>query len=105
MLFGRVIGRRHLAPTLCLAVVLTGCASMQNAPPQNLAYDRVKKCEGITSSIALARIEPDGRIVMRMRPGTAGYQDWHACEREAAKQQAAAGSALAPLPLLEVVGR
>lgn len=87
---------RRLAST-ALALFLTACATSPNTLAQDLAWERVKKCEHVTNNIILQRVELDGTVWVEMRNGTAGYQEWQACMHKAALEQAAAGPT-APAP-------
>ncbi|HEY7252788.1 MAG TPA: hypothetical protein VIG37_19980 [Methylomirabilota bacterium] len=71
-----------------LAMIAAGCAASQNAPAQELAWERWKLCDHF-AAITLERIDPDGRLVV------AGYEHeaapFSACVRDAAADQAHRG--------------
>lgn len=84
---------RPIAPLLFLLMVAsTGCATMGNTPAQELAWERWRACDRL-STISLERIELDGRLIV------AGYeteaQAFTACVRETAAGQARPGVAVA----------
>ena len=72
---------------LLLATLATGCGSMTNTLEQDLAYERVRKCEDVNNNIRLERIDRNGRVMVTMQNGTAGLGDWQACMQRAAREQ------------------
>ena len=40
---------------------------MGNTPAQDLAYERVQECQGVSSNVIFQRIESDGRVWVEMR--------------------------------------
>jgi hypothetical protein len=93
--------RPGIVPGLLLLLVLpAGCASMRNTAAQDLGWERWRTCDRF-STIALERIEVDGRLVVRSyeRPADA----FTACVRETAAAQAGRGVAVAaPSSLVRV---
>jgi len=64
----RLMGR--LALLLPAAALLgAGCASIQNTPTQDLAYDRWRSCASSLSGTALERVDANGRIVFSFASG------------------------------------
>ena len=85
------------ASGLSLAVLLAvGCASMSNTLAQDLAWERVEQCKGASLNVILDRVEPDGRVWVTLRNGTAGLADWQACMRQAELDQATRKGPSAP---------
>ncbi len=70
-----------------------GCATVRNTPAQELSWERWKACDRF-STIALDRIETDGRLVVK------GYEveaaPFTACVRAVAAAQARRGAAASP---------
>jgi hypothetical protein len=77
-------------------LLAVGCASMSNTLAQDLAYERIQQCQGVTINVILDRIESDGRVWVSLRNGTAGLADWQDCMRKAALDQASARKGAAP---------
>jgi hypothetical protein len=89
-------GRRLRSTTLVLLVasaVTAGCASIGNTPAQELSWERWKACDRF-ATIALDRIDTDGRLVVK------GYEieaaPFTACVRAVAADQARRGAAASP---------
>jgi hypothetical protein len=80
---------RHYLFVIAAAMLATGCGTMRNTPAQDLAYERVQKCQGVSSNVIFQRVESDGRVWVEMRNGTAGYDEWRQCMVKAAEEQAA----------------
>jgi ligand-binding sensor domain-containing protein len=80
---------RHYLFVVAAAMVATGCGTMQNTPAQDLAYERVQTCQGVSQNVILQRIESDGRVWVEMRNGTVGYDEWRQCMAKAEQDQAA----------------
>jgi hypothetical protein len=80
---------------LVLMLTVIGCATVQNTPAQDLAWERWKACDHF-STIALDRIDLDGRLVVT------GYEHEAApftgCVREVAADQVRRGVATAQPP-------
>jgi hypothetical protein len=90
---------RPLPATILLAALAAGCGSMTNTLQQDLAYERVRKCEHVNNNIRLERIDADGKVWVTMQNGTAGYGDWQACMQRAAQEQARQPKAAAMPPI------
>ncbi|HXD95443.1 MAG TPA: hypothetical protein VN646_02815 [Candidatus Acidoferrum sp.] len=86
-----ILPTRHRSDRLLVAasLLIAGCATMSNTLAQDLAYERVRQCQHV-SNIILQRIDPDGRVWVEMRNGTAGYAEWQECMRQAGVDQASA---------------
>jgi len=82
---------RHYLFIIAAAMLTTGCGTISNTPAQDLAYERVEKCRGVSNNVIFQRIESDGRVWVEMRNGTAGYDEWRQCMDKAARDQAANG--------------
>ena len=67
------------------AVLLVGCASVQNTPPQQdrawAAYEACKAAGRVTHW-QLDRVEPDGRTSWNTTSSPYGFQEIEACMRE-----------------------
>src|SRR3989442_135248 len=51
---------------LILAAVLTGCASLQNTPQQDLIWNAYPLCKAeIRNNVQILRVDPDGRYWMQ----------------------------------------
>lgn len=50
------------APTVAVALLLSGCASLKNTPEQDLALSRWSACQTRFSATYLNRVQLDGRI-------------------------------------------
>ena len=77
---------------LAISLLLAGCGSMGNTPAQDLAYERMKKCEHVGASMVFQRIDLDGTVWVQFRGGNQGQSEWQECMRKAAQEQAAAHS-------------
>ncbi len=75
------------------SMVATGCAAARNTPAQELSWERWRACDRF-STIALDRIDTDGRLVVK------GYEleaaPFTACVRAVAADQARRGDAASP---------
>ena len=75
------------------ATAAAGCAAARNTPAQELSWERWKACDRF-STIALDRIETDGRLVVK------GYEveaaPFTACVRAVAADQARRGDVSGP---------
>lgn len=78
---------------LTLMVMAAGCATLRNTPAQDLAWERWKRCDHFVA-VALERIDPDGRIVVKAYESEAAA--FTACVREAAADQVRRGIAAEP---------
>ncbi len=76
-----------------LIVMAVGCATLRNTPAQDLAWERWKTCDHFVA-VALERIDPDGRIVVKAYESEAAA--FTACVREAAADQVRRGIATTP---------
>lgn len=78
---------------LAVIVAVSGCATAHNTPAQDLSWERWRTCDHF-STIALDRVDADGRLVVK------GYQyeaaPFTACVREAAAGQVRRGVTTAP---------
>src|SRR2546430_4245772 len=83
---------------LIASLLLTGCASIGNTLAQDLAYERMKKCEHIGASMVFQRIDLDGTVWVQFRGGNQGQTEWQECMRAAAQEQAAQRHVAAPPP-------
>jgi hypothetical protein len=83
---------RHYVWVAVLALIASGCGMTANTPAQDLAYQRVQKCQGVSNNVILQRIESDGRVWVELRNGTAGLADWQQCMAKAAQDQPPAGT-------------
>ena len=81
---------------LAISLLLAGCSSMGNTPAQDLAYERMKKCEHIGASMVFQRIDLDGTVWVQFRGGNQGQSEWQECMRKAAQEQAALQRVAAP---------
>jgi len=84
-------------------LLLWGCASTGNTLAQDLAYERMKKCEHIGASMVFQRIDLDGTVWVQFRGGNLGQTEWQECMRKAAEEQAAQRHVAAPPPALAAV--
>jgi hypothetical protein len=77
---------RRILFTFVFAVLLPGCATMQNTLAQDLAWERWEKCR--ISGVNVSRIEPTGRIWVTY-PADDGraLREWQECDRKAAAEQ------------------
>ena len=85
----------RLTVLVALVAVMTatlGCATA-NTPAQDLSWERWKTCDRF-STIALDRIDPDGRLVVKGQEFEAA--PFTACVREAATDQVRRGVATSP---------
>ena len=84
---------------LVMAVTATGCATLQNTPAQDVAWERWQTCNHF-ATINLERIDLDGRIVVT------GYEHevapFTACVREAAAGRSGREAAAPPQALVLV---
>ena len=75
------------------SMVATGCAAARNTPAQELSWERWRACDRF-STIALDRIDTDGRLVVK------GYEveaaPFTACVQAVAADQARRGDAASP---------
>jgi len=75
------------------SMVATGCAAARNTPAQDLSWERWRACDRF-STIALDRIDTDGRLVVK------GYEveaaPFTACVQAVAADQARRGDAASP---------
>lgn len=78
---------------LLVVITAAGCATARNTPAQDLAWERWKTCDRF-STIALDRIDLDGRLVVTGHEHEAG--PFTSCVRAAAADQSHRG--LAPRP-------
>jgi hypothetical protein len=82
-----------LARLVLAATVVAGCATARDTPAQELSWERWKACDRF-STIALDRIDPDGRLVVK------GYEveaaPFTACVRAVAADQVRRGAAASP---------
>ena len=77
---------------VCLVVALlasAACSTMKNTPAQDLAWQRIEKCQGTNSNVILQRVESDGKVWVELRNGTVGLAEWQACMAKAAQEQRA----------------
>ncbi len=72
---------------LAISLLLAGCSSMGNTPAQDLAYERMKKCEHVGASMVFQRIDLDGTVWVQFRGGNQGQSEWQECMRKAAQEQ------------------
>jgi hypothetical protein len=82
--------------TLALLVTTgtaAGCASLGNTPAQELSWERWKTCDRF-ATIALDRIDTDGRLVVKGQELEAA--PFTACVRSVAADQARRGVAASP---------
>jgi hypothetical protein len=91
--------RPFIVSVLCLAGLVTGCATVRNTPAQDLAWERWKTCDHF-SMIALDRIDLDGRLVVNGHEHEA--RPFTACVHEAAAGQVHRGASPAPTALVLV---
>ena len=75
------------------AMVATGCAAARNTPAQELSWERWKTCDRF-ATIALDRIDTDGRLVVKGQELEAA--PFTACVRAVAADQARRGDAVSP---------
>ena len=84
---------------LMVAVTATGCATVQNTPAQDLAWERWQACDHFTR-VRLDRIELDGRIIVT------GFEHeampFTTCVQQAAADQVRRGLAVGPQSLVLV---
>src|SRR5437016_2211150 len=90
---GRSMQRKAL---LAISLLLAGCSSMGNTPAQDLAYERMKKCEHVGASMVFQRLDLDGTVWVQFRGGNQGQTEWQECMRKAAQEQAAQQRVAAP---------
>jgi|SRR5947199_6283766 len=81
---------------LTISLLLAGCSSMGNTLAQDLAYERMKKCEHIGASMVFQRIDLDGTVWVQFRGGNQGQTEWQECMRKAAQEQAVQRRVAAP---------
>ena len=81
---------------LAISLLLAGCSSTGNTLAQDLAYERMKKCEHIGASMVFQRIDLDGTVWVQFRGGNQGQTEWQECMRKAAQEQAAQQRVAAP---------
>jgi hypothetical protein len=84
--------------SIALALLVTtstfvGCASVGNTPAQELSWERWKACDRF-ATIALDRIDTDGRLVVKGQELEAA--PFTACVRTVAADQARRGVATSP---------
>ena len=84
---------RSIVLGLLMMATAAGCAAARNTPAQELAWDRWGVCNRF-STIALERIELDGRLVVAAWEVDAAR--FSACVREAADDQIRRGAAPVP---------
>jgi hypothetical protein len=84
-LIGKLLGNASL-----VGIVVMGCATASNTLAQDLAWERIDKCRDASLNVILDRVDPDGRVWVQLRNGTAGLADWQACMRRAELEQASA---------------
>jgi len=80
--------RRLLLSSSALLLLLAGCASMGNTLAQDLAWQRVEKCQRIGAAVTVNRVEPNGTIWYEWRGGSQGVSEFEACLKNAAAEQA-----------------
>jgi len=61
---------------------------MHNTLAQDLAWQRVDKCQRIGAAVTATRVDPNGTIWYEWRGGSQGISDFEACLRNAAAEQA-----------------
>ena len=83
---------------LAISLLLAGCSSTGNTLAQDLAYERMKKCEHVGASMVFQRIDLDGTVWVQFRGGNQGQTEWQECMRTAAQEQAAQRRVAVPTP-------
>src|SRR5215472_17214900 len=86
----RKAGRGSIALALLVTMgTAAGCALVGNTPAQELSWERWKTCDRF-ATIALDRIDSDGRLVVKGQEMEA--TSFKACVREAATDQVRRGA-------------
>jgi len=79
--------------TLLFALVLTGCASLQNTPAQDRAWSAYQVCRTETGSNAvMQRVDPDGRYYVLCSDRCARWGEFTSCMAAKVRAQKAAGN-------------
>ena len=90
---------RIIVLSALMMMAAAGCASVQNTPAQDLAWERWRTCDHF-ATVRLERIDMDGRLVVT------GYEHeatpFSACVLEAAARQGGGGLAVPPQSLVLV---
>src|SRR5437016_6011116 len=81
---------------LAISLLLAGCSSTGNTLAQDLAYERMEKCQHIGASMVFQRIDLDGTVWVQFLGGNQGQTEWQECMRKAAQEQAAQRRVAAP---------
>jgi len=90
----RKTGRGSIALALLVTMgTAAGCALVGNTPAQELSWERWKTCDRF-ATIALDRIDTDGRLVVKGQQLEAA--PFTACVRQVAADQARRGAAASP---------
>jgi len=75
---------------LILAAVLTGCASLQNTPQQNLIWNAYPLCKAeIRNNVQILRVDPDGRYWMQCTDACYALTEFNNCISEKVRAQRA----------------
>jgi hypothetical protein len=81
-------GRAVMAVALMVGVLLGGCATFKNTQAQDLARDRLARCNRFPS-VSVRDLAPDGSMtVVSYGAGAVGeYAAWRACMEDAFAEQ------------------
>jgi hypothetical protein len=79
---------RTLPRGVAALLLLAGCGSMGNTLAQDLAWQRIEKCQRIGAAVTVTRVEPNGTIWYEWRGGSQGISEFDACLKNAAAEQA-----------------
>jgi hypothetical protein len=75
--------RRWRNALMLAAVLLAGCAALQNTPQQNRTWAAYDACRGqVPTNVVLLRVEPDGRYWFSTGDGSYGREQLVGCMRE-----------------------
>lgn len=72
-------------------LVLASCASVQNTAAQDLAHERIQKCNHV-AGVNITRVEPNGRVWATFpADNRMAFNAWEQCMQKALTDQRAAG--------------
>ncbi len=64
------------------AVLLAGCASVQNTPQQERTWAAYAVCRTTVPRVQISRVAPDGRYWYWANDTSYGFEQFNACMRE-----------------------
>jgi hypothetical protein len=75
----------HRWRTTLVALVLSGCASMAETPPQAYVWELGRACNSTT--LSMERVEPDGRYTVRGASNVISFTPYFDCMKEQANSR------------------